>query len=109
MKMLITVVQDEDASRLGSGLMNEGYSITKLASTGGLLRSGNTTLLIGVEDDQMEDVLALIKQLTKSRKKRVDSSEGKDEAKKAMGAQGSEVTVGGANVFVLDVENFRHV
>ena len=106
MKMLITVVQDEDAARLGSGLMNEGCSITKLASTGGLLRSGNTTLLIGVEDDQLEDVLALIKQLTKSRKKKVGSSGEKDEGKRAMG---TEVTVGAANVFVLDVENFRHV
>ncbi len=43
MKLIIAIVQDEDASRLVSNLMNEGYSVTKLATTGGFLRAGNTT------------------------------------------------------------------
>ena len=51
MKLIIAIVQDEDASRLISSLMNEGYSATKLATTGGFLRSGNTTLLLGVDDN----------------------------------------------------------
>ena len=50
MKLIIAIVQDEDASRLISNLMNEGYGVTKLATTGGFLRAGNTTLLIGVDD-----------------------------------------------------------
>ncbi len=48
MKLIIAIVQDEDASRLVSNLMNEGYGVTKLATTGGFLRAGNTTLLVGV-------------------------------------------------------------
>ena len=48
MKLIIAIVQDEDSSRLVSALMNEGYSVTKLATTGGFLRAGNTTLLLGV-------------------------------------------------------------
>ena len=48
MKLIIAIVQDEDSSRLVSNLMNEGYSVTKLATTGGFLRAGNTTLLLGV-------------------------------------------------------------
>ena len=46
MKLIIAIVQDEDASRLVSSLMNEGFGVTKLATTGGFLRAGNTTLLV---------------------------------------------------------------
>lgn len=52
MKLIIAIVQDEDAFRLISNLMSEGYGVTKLASTGGFLRAGNTTLLIGVNEDR---------------------------------------------------------
>ena len=50
MKLLITVVQDEDAQKLISNLMNEGFGVTKLATTGGFLKAGNITLLIGVDE-----------------------------------------------------------
>ena len=52
MKLLIAVVQDEDSGKVISGLLSEGFSATKLATTGGFLRSGNTTLFIGVEEDR---------------------------------------------------------
>ena len=52
MKLIIAIVQDEDAARLVSNLMNEGYSVTKLATTGGFLRAGNTTLLLGVDEEK---------------------------------------------------------
>ena len=54
MKLIIAIVQDEDASRLISNLMSEGYSVTKLATTGGFLRAGNTTLLLGIDDEKIE-------------------------------------------------------
>ncbi|MBP3652308.1 MAG: cyclic-di-AMP receptor, partial [Clostridia bacterium] len=54
MKLIIAIVQDEDASRLVSKLMAEGFGATKLATTGGFLRSGNTTLLTGVDDDKLD-------------------------------------------------------
>jgi uncharacterized protein YaaQ len=47
MKLIIAIVQDEDAGRLVSSLMSDGYGVTKLATTGGFLRAGNTTLLVG--------------------------------------------------------------
>ena len=50
MKLIIAIVQDEDSSRLVSKLMQKGFGVTKLATTGGFLKSGNTTLLLGVED-----------------------------------------------------------
>ena len=60
MKLIIAIVQDEDASRLISTLMNEWYSVTKLATTGGFLRAGNTTLLLGGEDDRVKGALDVI-------------------------------------------------
>lgn len=107
MKLIIAIVQDEDASNLISSLMNDGFSVTKLASTGGFLRSGNTTLLLGVEDAKMDTALAIVKKVCVSRKQvEVFPSP-------AMGAMGMytpypvEVTVGGATVFILEVSQFE--
>ena len=51
MKLIVAVVQDKDSVRLVEALVEKGYRSTKLASTGGFLKSGNTTLLIGVEEN----------------------------------------------------------
>ena len=108
MKLIIAIVQDEDSSRLVSQLMKNGYGVTKLATTGGFLRAGNTTLLIGVDDDKLHCVMEIIEHVCKSRKQ-VTS------APAAMGTMGGmqaaasypvEVTVGGATVFVLSVDQF---
>ena len=60
MKLIIAIVQDEDAARLVSNLMNEGYSVTKLATTGGFLRAGNTTLLLGVDEEKFQGAMDVI-------------------------------------------------
>ena len=108
MKLIIAIVQDEDASRLVSQLMSEGFGVTKLATTGGFLRAGNTTLLIGVDDDKMSAVMKIIEDICKSRKQLTT-------APSSMGTMGGmpgaasypvEVTVGGATVFVLTVDQF---
>jgi len=106
MKLLITVVQDEDAQKLISNLMNEGFGVTKLATTGGFLKAGNTTLLIGVDEEKLDDALDIIEKVCKSRRQMATSPS------PVAGAAGMyvpypvEVTVGGATVFVLDVEKF---
>ena len=106
MKMIIAIVQDEDSSRLVSGLMNEGYSVTKLATTGGFLRAGNTTLLMGVSDDKLDGAIKIIEKVCKSRKQIAPSPA------PIAGGTGTyvpypiEVMVGGATVFVMDVEHF---
>ena len=68
MKLIIAIVQDEDASRLIGQLMNDGFGVTKLATTGGFLRSGNTTLLLGIDDDKFDDAMKIIERVCKSRK-----------------------------------------
>src|SRR5690606_21136355 len=61
-KLIIAVVQDRDSNRLSRALVRENLRVTKLASTGGFLREGNTTFLIGVDDDQVEKVLRIIRE-----------------------------------------------
>ena len=56
MKLIIAVVQDEDSSKLLSVLMQQGFGVTKLATTGGFLKAGNTTLLLGIEDERLDEV-----------------------------------------------------
>ena len=108
MKLIIAIVQDEDTSRLVNQLMKNGYGVTKLATTGGFLRAGNTTLLIGVDDEKLHSVMEIIEQVCKSRKQLTA-------APSTMGSMGGmpgaasypvEVTVGGATVFVMSVDQF---
>lgn len=107
MKLVIAIVQDEDASRLITHLMNEGYGVTKLATTGGFLKSGNTTLLVGVDDCRFEGCLAIIEKVCKSRKQIATSPITMGGGTAGMySSYPIEVTVGGATVFVLTVEQF---
>ena len=60
MKFTLTVVRDDDANKVVDALTAHGFYVTRLASTGGFLRMGNTVLLSGVEDDQLDQMLKII-------------------------------------------------
>ena len=107
MKLVIAIVQDEDAVRLVGKLMDEGFSATKLATTGGFLRAGNTTLLIGVDEAKLEQCMAVIEKVCKSRKQMAASPTSMSGMSGAYSPYPIEVLVGGATVFVLGVEQFR--
>ena len=109
MKLIIAIVQDEDASRLINSLMTEGYRVTKLATTGGFLRSGNTTLLVGVEDDKLENAMSVIEKICKSRKQVATSPSPISGTTGVYVPYPVEVMVGGATIFVLDVEQFTKI
>ena len=109
MKLIIAIVQDEDAGRLVSQLMNDGFGVTKLATTGGFLRAGNTTLLVGVDDSKLQTVMGIIEKICKSRKQMASQTPtmGSGVSAGGMFAQFPlEVMVGGATVFVLTVDQF---
>ena len=106
MKLIIAIVQEEDASRLVSNLMNEGYGVTKLATTGGFLRAGNTTLLVGVDDDKFDGAMAVIEKVCKSRKQMATSPSPVAGTTGVYVPYPIEVMVGGATIFVLNVEQF---
>ena len=106
MKLIVAIVQDEDASRLVSNLMSEGFGVTKLATTGGFLRSGNTTLLIGVDDDKFDGAMKIVERVCKSRKQIATSPSPMSGTTGVYVPYPVEVMVGGATVFVLNVEQF---
>lgn len=109
MKMVVAVVQDQDVNRLLARLSEEGYGATKLASTGGFLRQGNTTLLIGVDQDRVDRVVEVIKETCQSRKQLVTPMAAVGRSINSYLPNPIEVSVGGATIFVLAVEGFTKV
>ena len=107
MKLIIAIVQDEDATRLVGKLMDDGFSVTKLATTGGFLRAGNTTLLIGVDEARVEDCMSIIEKVCKSRKQMATAPTSVAGVSGSYSPYPIEVMVGGATVFVLNVDQFR--
>lgn len=110
MKLIVTVVQDKDSGPLVEALVEQNFRATKLASTGGFLKAGNTTLLIGVEEKSVLKVIDIIREVCHAREQLITP----------MAPVGSnlvesyvpypiEVLVGGATTFVLDVEKFVRV
>lgn len=107
MKLIIAIVQDPDCASVVEGLTSRGYRATKLASTGGFLREGNATLLVGLEDDQVDDAVAVIARLARSRERIVTPLASAGAPMEAYAPYPVEVVVGGATLFVLDVERFE--
>ncbi|MEJ7264920.1 cyclic-di-AMP receptor, partial [Staphylococcus epidermidis] len=60
MKMIIAIVQDQDSQELSDELVKHDFRATKLSTTGGFLKAGNTTFLCGVEDERVDDILKVI-------------------------------------------------
>lgn len=105
MKLILAIVSNDDSSSVSSALTKENFQVTKLATTGGFLRAGNTTLIIGVEDEKIEHCIEVIGSECKKRTEIVPSSASYD-----IGRYSSfpiEVQVGGATLFVIDVEQFH--
>ena len=107
MKMIMAVVSGDDSNAVSAALTKARFSVTKLATTGGFLMSGNTTFLIGVDDDKVSEVIDIIAKHSKKRKQMVPSARMMDVG--MYSAFPVEVTVGGAIVFVMNVERFEKV
>jgi len=107
MKLVFAIVHDEDETEVMRTLNEEGFSVTKLSSTGGFLRAGNTTLIVGVPKEKVEKVIDIIKTKSKSRKKLVNSSITPAVNSAIAPGYPIEVTVGGATIFVMDVEKYE--
>ena len=72
MKLVITVVHDRDKNKITEALLRNGFKFTKIGSTGGFLREGNVTLLIGVEGKEVERVIQVISDSCKTREQFVN-------------------------------------
>ena len=105
MKMVFAVVNNDDSQDVLRALRKEGFYITKLASTGGFLMKGNTTLISVVEDEKADEAVNVIKIHSRKRKQLmpIDYSQ----FNPGVAPYPVEVTVGGAAIFVVDVEKFE--
>src|SRR5690242_14509295 len=74
MKLILSIIHDDDCKKVIDELNSKGFRVTKLSSSGGFLRTGNTTLLIGVEDKKVNQVIQIIKAKSKSRKQIIPSN-----------------------------------
>lgn len=109
MKLIIAIVQDDDAGDLIDVLNDEKFGVTKLATTGGFLKAGNTTLMIGVNKEDVDKVLEIIEKECKTREQLITSPSPVAGATGVYVPYDVEVEVGGANVFVIDVDKFLKI
>jgi uncharacterized protein YaaQ len=109
MKLVFAVIQGKDAEGLTDALRAAGYQSTQINSAGGFLRENNVTLLIGVEDAEVPDVMRIIKQNCYSRTQYVNPLLPIIEPGEFYVPNPVEVQVGGATVFVLNVRHFERI
>ena len=101
MKLILAIVQLDDVASVIRHLGKSGLSSTKLTSAGGFLKEGNVTIMVGVEEDKLDQAIEIINKYSHSRTKRLPTP-----TLDNLDSPSTEVTVGGATVFVLDCEQF---
>ncbi|MDF2504236.1 MULTISPECIES: cyclic-di-AMP receptor [Clostridium] len=106
MKLIIAIVQDDDAGDLIDVLTEDDFRVTKLATTGGFLKAGNTTLMIGVEEKDVDKVTGVIEEECKTREQVITSPSPVGGATGLYVPYPVDVEVGGATIFVVDVDKF---
>lgn len=108
MKLIIAIVQAYDTDRLLRTVTNAGFRVTRIQSTGGFLRAGNSTVLMGVEDGRVRECLQLIESSSRSRVETVPD-ELEEHVFELTGGDIASVAVGGAVVFVLPIARFERI
>ena len=99
-KMVIAIIQADDRRKLGHLLVERGFRATQLNSTGGFLHVGNATLMIGVEESKLIDLLNTIQEVCLPRQQIIsDPTYFGDESP-------IEITIGGATVFIMDIDQY---
>lgn len=105
MKLVVTIVNLDDAEQVRTCLIQKGYGTTSLPSFGNFLQQENRTLFTGVADDKVREVIGLIRGAVHRREQLVTGPL----PQLSMFSQEEQVVVSGATVFVVDVEQFLRV
>jgi uncharacterized protein YaaQ len=108
-KLVVAIVHHEDAGALVDSLLRDEHRATRLQSSGGFLTQSNATVIVGVEDARVEDVLAIVRETCISRTQVVNPMPPIMEPGEFFLPYPLEVEVGGATVFVLPVERFERL
>lgn len=109
MKLIFAVIQGKDVENLLTALREAGYRSTQINSAGGFLRENNVTVLIGVDDLEVPDIVRIIKQNCYSRTQYVNPLLPIMEPGEFYMPDPVEVQIGGAMVFVLDVQHYESI
>lgn len=108
MKLIFAIVNGDDSPSVARALTKNGFFATKLASTGGFLSAGNTTFLICTENEKVDDAIQIIASKSRKRKQFVQNTI-PGLSTDTFSSFPTEVQVGGATIFVTDVERFEKV
>ncbi len=109
MKLITAIVNKKDAGFVGDALREKGIYYTKIATSGGFLGSGNVTLLIGVQDEDLEKALGEIRKHCKQRTEEIPSFPVTSGGAIGFNYSTVKVAVGGATIFVTPVEKFEKI
>lgn len=109
MKLVMGIVHSDDAGKLVDALTGAGYGATTISTTGGFLRQGNATILVGTQDEKVPHVLQLIRENCRTRRQFVNPLPPVMEPGEMYIPAPVEVQVGGATVFVLEVVRFEQL
>jgi uncharacterized protein YaaQ len=108
-KLVVAVVQGEDANRTSDALTSGGFSSTRITSSGGFLQQGNVTFLIGVEDTRVAEAVQLIRDNCRERSRYLTPMPPVPDPVELFMPYPVEVQVGGATVFVVQVDSFEKI
>lgn len=106
MKLIIAIVNSDDSGSVQAALTEGGYFVTKLSTTGGFLKKGNTTFFVGTNDEKVEDAISIIKAHSKKRVEK-EPTVPPTEMGEFFTPIMVDVLVGGATVFVLNIDQFE--
>ena len=110
MKMILAIVSKEDELETSSQLMSKGFFVTKIATSGGFLKRKHVTLMIGTEDEKVDDAISLIQKFAGERKTVKYTNLAAPSGPLAPGMNYTvpvNVEVGGRTLFVMNVERFE--
>ena len=107
MKLVVAVIHDRDQKRTSEALLKSGFKFTKIGSTGGFLREGNVTMLIGAQEEEVDGLMALLSDSSRAREQYINVLPPEATPVGTFMANPVRVQVGGAIAFVLDVERFE--
>jgi uncharacterized protein YaaQ len=108
-KLVVAVVHNEDARVLVDALLAHGYRATWLHSSGGFLKQSNATILIGVDEAQIDEVVDIVRDNCRARTQTVSPIPPIMEPGEFFMPYPIEVEVGGAVIFVLPIERFERI
>lgn len=109
MKLVLAIVQDEDANALSESLLAESFGLTRINTAGGFLREGNVSFLLGVDEERLGQLLSIIRRNCVTRTQYVNPLPPIMEPGEFYMPYPVEVQVGGATVFVFEVERFEQL